>query len=968
MRLIGDAYLREVLGDFVRVLYCTEEECEVEPAKCSVVELLAHRRNLRICCELVLGKILSSYSSFPVELRAVFASWRRLCVARGRADAGERLISAALFLRFLVPALATPSLAGLRQEGPEERPARTLALVARVLSNLATFTKFGSREDCLVFMNAFLEQQCGRLRQFLAEVSRSEVEDDASRTHSFGGHIDLGRELATLHALLADALLPEKGDSPLLVALGSQLDPLPRILAAVREAQRRPAPASAHARRVYWANGLQRSFDDKLHQPSSSDAIVRLPTPTPANEELYFVTKPATSSNQPAPGSFQATPAPQASRAERDDSPWSLLGAGSRSSLLDQAPDGPGQAWSRLPPCPGPLSFQNPAYQLEGPNVGPEMSQAPWLEHTDGSRGSVGSCTHGDASGADYATPRPGPDFPSMPAQRQPSVAFGADFVGLGGPARQVSVAYGPDYGLARQTSMAVPISTDYGLARQPSVGVPTDYSAATRQQSLGLASDYGPSRQASVAQFTAEYPGPTRQASVAYGPDYGPARQMSGPPPAAEFSASYGSDYAGRQGSLGLGPDMGLARQASVGIQDFPAAPRQPSLALGSEFGPGRQASVAQFAPDFSGPTRQASVAYGPDYGLARQPSIPAQPPESYPQPYPRQPSVGLDFGPGRQTSVSQFPSEYAGPTRQASVAYGPDFPGPPGRQTSLGLGSEFAAGRQASIAQFPAEFTGPTRQSSAPALQPVEYGRQGLDFGRPDFQGGRGATPVVPGQPGYPVLRQHSAGPDWLGPRQPPRQLSAGPVLIGRQESAWGEGPGTGGERDRVAAGYGHEAIGVSSSLSPEERTASWLVSMLNMADDGENASYRDAGDKEVNRLTERLAGAGRRLELYERRLQLQEEEMRRLQRDYQSRLSASEERLRRQQLEKDSQLRAVINRLLVVEDRLKRENVDGQTDSADSKHKQLEEESGRRLGAAQRFGRNGGEVTGEFKNSSC
>ena len=67
--------------------------------------------------------------------------------------------------------------------------------------------------------------------------------------------------------ILFSLFFTNKGDSPLLVALGSQLDPLPRILAALREAQRRPAPASAHARRVYWANGLQRSFDDKLHQP-----------------------------------------------------------------------------------------------------------------------------------------------------------------------------------------------------------------------------------------------------------------------------------------------------------------------------------------------------------------------------------------------------------------------------------------------------------------------------------------------------------------------------------------------------------------------------------------------------------------------------------------------------------------------------------------------------------------------------
>ncbi|XP_054729380.1 ras GTPase-activating protein raskol-like [Anastrepha obliqua] len=230
LKLTGEQYLQDTLSAPINEIIQSDRDCEVDPTKANG-SLQRQQASLRAAVRSAWQCIYESHKHFPQQLRSCFATFRERLQQLGRLDMADNLISASIFLRFLCPAILSPSLFNITNELPSARATRNLTLVAKTLQTLANFTRFQGKESFMEFLNDFLEQEAPRMKEFLQQISSRPEHAAPESILDWAGYIDQGKQLSILHTLLSESIskLPE--------ARQHELDPLQHILDEISKAK-----------------------------------------------------------------------------------------------------------------------------------------------------------------------------------------------------------------------------------------------------------------------------------------------------------------------------------------------------------------------------------------------------------------------------------------------------------------------------------------------------------------------------------------------------------------------------------------------------------------------------------------------------------------------------------------------------------------------------------------------------------
>ena len=233
IKLVGGQYLLSTLQTVISdIISATELDLEIDPIKVASNDVLSlHRQNLLSVVRQVWNRIVKSHAYFPVQLQRCFYKIRQYLAHVGQPDLGDNLISSCIFLRYLCPAVLTPSLFSLTDEFPGEKANRNLTLVAKTLQTLANFTRYESKENSMEFLNTFLSEETDTMKTYLRQISSPLAEDCWIPSLSYPVEkSDLGKYLSSLHTILFENVSKLPIDNQKSVKLRQLLDDINSIL------------------------------------------------------------------------------------------------------------------------------------------------------------------------------------------------------------------------------------------------------------------------------------------------------------------------------------------------------------------------------------------------------------------------------------------------------------------------------------------------------------------------------------------------------------------------------------------------------------------------------------------------------------------------------------------------------------------------------------------------------------------
>lgn len=209
MKMIGLSYLRKAIGATIETIYKCSVDPEIDPQRMiSENTLEENQKNILKFVEDIWGTVSTSHSYIPNNLKSVFCKVRKECESKSDTLILERVVSSFFFLRFICPAILSPSLFKLTQKYPNEKVARCLTLVAKVIQNLANFSRFGGKEQYMDVFNEFVEAEIPAMRNFLSAIASDNMTDKSEKQNILQKkcniEVDLGKELSRIYLLLSN--------------------------------------------------------------------------------------------------------------------------------------------------------------------------------------------------------------------------------------------------------------------------------------------------------------------------------------------------------------------------------------------------------------------------------------------------------------------------------------------------------------------------------------------------------------------------------------------------------------------------------------------------------------------------------------------------------------------------------------------------------------------------------------------
>jgi len=168
---LGTEYLRQLVGPLVKDITSSSQSFEIDPNKAErgVDPKDNLKKVLSITSEL-LRNIYDSTERCPSFLRYIFW-YAKKEVTKKFPQASSIIVGVFFFLRFMIPAIVTPTSYGLLLDEPVPQAQRGLILISKLLQNLSNGIEFDSFDEYYQEMNKFIVTRMASLYSFFDRLA-----------------------------------------------------------------------------------------------------------------------------------------------------------------------------------------------------------------------------------------------------------------------------------------------------------------------------------------------------------------------------------------------------------------------------------------------------------------------------------------------------------------------------------------------------------------------------------------------------------------------------------------------------------------------------------------------------------------------------------------------------------------------------------------------------------------------------